>query len=328
MAPSAGESMWATFEAEGLLVDDELKCILKAAKCDNLLILSSFNKDDRVKLESFMTETLHKIISRENYHKYYGIYEEQPSLFKFVAGQEKQLDLIIKMSKRLIDAANLASRAPNADNQERSQRSPNTGSALNLATKVCAQGPTKPSAADQKVVLDKNINDHLKTTYEGDFTVSANVSEDGLDSFIASVVCPICDSVKKITKTGTRWNTSNFYAHLRIHIAKDENDPKLRKISDIFKRDSSSGSSSEGSRAHETQRSIQFLTLLRSSSQKRKARTARSTLDEEDEDGNLIEVEDSPEKIQDEANEEVVDKVASAEVGTGNNSTASDKIFQ
>lgn len=78
--------MWALLDEEGLSVDDDLKLILKAAKCDNMLLLASFGKDDKLKIEKFMSETLHKIIPKEKYEKFYGIYEDHPELFRLVAG--------------------------------------------------------------------------------------------------------------------------------------------------------------------------------------------------------------------------------------------------
>lgn len=92
----SGDNLWALLEAEAIYVDEDLKLILKAAKCDNIRLLAAFGKEDKLKIEKFMSETLYKLISKENWGKYYGIYEEKPHMFCLVAGHEKQLDIVSK----------------------------------------------------------------------------------------------------------------------------------------------------------------------------------------------------------------------------------------
>lgn len=197
-----GEAMWALFEAEGLSVDDDLKLILKAMKYDNILLLSSLSKDDKGKLQQFMSTKLHKIIKKENYAKYYGIFEDSPELFEFMAGQEKQLDLISKLSRKLIAASNIAGSCTSV-NSNLGPANISASSSLSGKSTVIKSGFfTKPKsqskgAADEKVKLDKNINSHIETTYEETYEVSCRVSEDGLGSYVATLDCPICESEKK-----------------------------------------------------------------------------------------------------------------------------------
>lgn len=200
--------MWALLDEEGLSVDDDLKLILKAAKCDNMLLLASFGKDDKLKIEKFMSETLHKIIPKEKYEKYYGIYEDHPELFRLVAGHDKQLDLIAKLCKRLIAAAKSTANA--ATNATTISASDNSSARLQVQQKPVGSSNAAPrqqkesKILHQKDILDRIFNNHLKTTYEENMKVSCIVAEDGLQSFNAQVECPVCNKMKKIQTVGTR----------------------------------------------------------------------------------------------------------------------------
>lgn len=210
---TSGEALWAVFEAESAFFPEDLKLILKATKYDNLFSLENFTEKDKEKIEVFMQTILYQIIKEEDRELYYGIFKDHPEKFIFVGGHEKKLTAMIKLAKKVATS-------------HRWSKDPafvSTTSRRSLEQSSVKQETDEEAILALKTTLDTNVNKYIQENYSGQplAQVSARIAADGLGSYIATLGCPFADCKKltKITRNKTRWNTSNFYAHVNTHCA-------------------------------------------------------------------------------------------------------------
>ncbi|XP_033231065.1 uncharacterized protein LOC117182131 isoform X2 [Belonocnema kinseyi] len=208
---TSGNALWAIFEAESAFFPEDLKLILKATKYDNLFSLENFTEKDKEKIEVFMQTILYQIIKEEDRELYYGIFKDHPERFVFVGGHEQTLTAMIKLAKRVATS-------------HRWSKDPafvSTTSRKSLEQSSVKQETDEERILTLKTTLDTNVNKYIQENYSGQplAQVSARVVADGLGSYIATLGCPFADCKKltKITRNKTRWNTSNFYAHVNTH---------------------------------------------------------------------------------------------------------------
>ncbi|XP_034238655.1 uncharacterized protein LOC117643711 [Thrips palmi] len=227
---ASGDELWALVEEDGYFPAD-LKLILKATKFDNLFALSRFDMDKDLKeIESFMQNTLPNVISSSKYEEYYSIFKDNPKAFVFVGGLRAALKLLVDRSKSIISFNK--KRLNSSDNVSDT----NTSSKKNKVTPSNSE-PTNKSICDGKADLEKTIKNYIAANYPSlkDKEIVCKVVRDGLGSLVAEANCPVqdCEEERKITRNVTRWNTSNFYAHIRSHFSKRKNNNLSKNVTPI-----------------------------------------------------------------------------------------------
>ncbi|XP_051161332.1 uncharacterized protein LOC127281598 [Leptopilina boulardi] len=206
------DNIWNILEEEAIFVPQDLKLILKATKYDSFFALERFTQSDQKKIEKFMQTTLHEIIKEDEREKYYGIFKNHPEKFIFVGGLEQSILEIINVVKKIA-----------IKNKK----------AKNLVS-VSASGSsttTENNIINLNTVLERNVNKYIQENFPDQVLpqISATVIEDGLGSHVAILQCPFpkCEKLTKISRNGTRWNTSNFYKHFSVHSVKQDANKSL-----------------------------------------------------------------------------------------------------
>lgn len=201
-------------ETQGVFIPDDLKKILKVTKYDNINI-ANFTSEDRDKIVTFMRKTLHTIIPTEMREDYYDIFQYNPEKFVLVPGQELSLKAIIRTAKLIINKpASDKAKGHNKRHHENPQQNNRKEPEIELVDK------------------QKKLEDAIKTFLTGfpdkSYSASTTVFSDGNGSYCATVDCPVknCSKKTKVSMNATRWNTSNFFSHVRTHVKPEEPKPK------------------------------------------------------------------------------------------------------
>lgn len=227
-----GAALWALFEAEKVFVSDDLKLILKANRYDDLYSLINFSDGDKQKCLDFMQHTLHKLPhmkkNEDLMESYYGIFKDSPEQFTFLGGVEKTLKRIVTMAKQMVEKPPPSTAGGGSANSQLAKSTKPTSASSppdateNMTDKIVAH----------KKTLDDNVNSYFKKSYpDAQLSVSSTVAQDNLGSFVASLPCPYqsCSKIHKIMMNKTRWNTSNYYAHVKNHYQIKKTDPAKNK---------------------------------------------------------------------------------------------------
>ncbi|KAJ1519055.1 hypothetical protein ONE63_011298 [Megalurothrips usitatus] len=208
-----GHELWMLLEERGTFVPECLKNILQVNQYNSLEMLAKFViPDDEDKIVKFMQQTLHQIIPEDEMTKYYDIFRFKPEKFVFVPGHQLSLKNICKLCKCI------------ANDIKHGEASTPATPAIRSSSKQPTAKETSSSESSiitAKKVLDQGVKKYIHSTFPSisDCIVQTEVASDGLGSHTALLYCPVkeCGKKIKIGKNNTRWNTSNFYTHLRSH---------------------------------------------------------------------------------------------------------------
>ncbi|KAJ1518924.1 hypothetical protein ONE63_011466 [Megalurothrips usitatus] len=219
----AGKALWAKLAEKPFFVNipENIKAILQIMGYDNIHVLKCFDYDssnpnsDICRVETFMQRKLHKILSKgdkKDMRLYYGIFEFCPEEFEFIGGNRHILEAAVSAAKKL-----LFLRAPIS--KPAVANSPPEGS------------KAKADALQKKLeaTLSKWVRSNNCLLGDSDVRVTANVRMDG-GVWVASVLCPVpeCKVSLDLRRTGTSWNTGNFYKHIS-NAHKHPADPKTKQ---------------------------------------------------------------------------------------------------
>ncbi len=237
----SGDELWKLLQEDGFFCPADLKLILKATKWDNLNTLSEMNSDsDLISIQNFMQNTLHLILPDSEREKYYSLFKDHPEKFQFVGGD-------IQMVKQMIEHAKNISRKHNNKRPFSSGSVKTTGvtpaeggsNTANEAKK--SKSVSSSEILKAKKTLEDTINIYANANFPllKDKTVECIVACDGYNSFVAKAPCPVdkCTEIRKVTRNDKRWNTSNYYAHIRSHFSKRKSkisDSKCMKINKML----------------------------------------------------------------------------------------------
>ncbi|KAK3922650.1 Histidine--tRNA ligase [Frankliniella fusca] len=134
-----------------------------------------------------------------------------------------------------------------------------------------------------KKTLESTINIYVNANFPllKDKTVECIVACDGYNIFVAKAPCPVdkCTEIRKVTRNDKRWNTSNYYAHIRSHFSKRKSkisDSKCMKINKMLSQqksknkctDSDSENEDDPERGNNTEDSGQNLRPIRKCSRR------------------------------------------------------------
>lgn len=233
-----GETLWPLME-EDTYIPDDLKLILRATKFDNLYALSRFDMvKDIQSIESFMQNTLHTLIPPSEYEEYYDIFKGQPKNFVLVGGHRVALKLLVERSKAII-ASNKKRFNSDVDNGSSDNNNSTSSSKRSKESKTS----TSDDICKAKVTLQNSLKSYIKDHYPSlqETEIICSVGKDGFGSLVAQANCcvPDCKEVRKISRNETRWNTTNYYTHVRTHFAtgrttNKKSGKKFKRIDSMF----------------------------------------------------------------------------------------------
>lgn len=225
-----------------VFVPDDLKLILGACKFDSLFSLSVLEKTSFDTINTFMREQLHEVLPADKLDAYYGIYKFMPSKFKLAPGHLQALDTVSLCCRKIISS----------NTKQLSLKSSATTTAIASSEKNVSIFETNSnlSKSGEFSKLTKDLESSIKDYIVGNFPtlkdsaeLTCIVKEDGFGSYAAEAPCPFkdengkaCDLKRRITRNETRWNTSNYYTHIRSHFERRKKKPDQNPIAKLIER--------------------------------------------------------------------------------------------
>lgn len=231
----SGDDLWSKLEESPycVKVPQPVKEIFKIMGFDNILSLKQFRADDSESsdfknMEQFMRQKLPKILTKKyeaisdldkQLEKYYGIFSFCPEEYEVVQGFRYSIVSASSAARQLLFKASRPEKLHSSDK---------------VPSLACSSEPVVDSSIVNGVSekLSKTLTHWMSANASqlmdcDDINESVIVSaESNGRQWKASALCPVeqCSYAAVLHRTGTSWNTRNFYRHIEnTHLKSSHN---------------------------------------------------------------------------------------------------------